>query len=182
VDGKIYFLDVCISGDEAENTKLSEMEREAWRLYRNALEATNNLFELYKSDSAMFQKIAEQMMFLPSFLSWHPANERFNRHLLVFSRLNQKNEETTCIPKPHHLARQSWPTRFAYAILETIILTMDTYEERLPLWAEIYGYGVKHPIPYKQNMARQGDRRFYRCGTPRLGYTRRSQRPGWQLN
>ena len=45
------------------------------------------------------------------------------------------------------MARQSWPVRYAYAIIFTIDLTLDTYETRLPESAEIYGYGIKHPIP-----------------------------------
>lgn len=144
---KSLFVDVAISGDESEDKRLTEPEREAWRLYRNALEAANNLFDLYKTDLPLFQKVAGQMMFLPCFMSWHPDNEQFNRHLLKFSQLNSKNLENSCLPRPQHLARQSWPTRYAYAIIETIDLTMDTYEDRLPIWAEIYGYGIRHPIP-----------------------------------
>ena len=36
---------------------------------------------------------------------------------------------------------------------------MDTYEERLPIWVEIYGYGIKHPIPisvYEETAKRMG--------------------------
>ncbi|MBI2929676.1 MAG: hypothetical protein HYY24_28780 [Verrucomicrobia bacterium] len=80
------FVDVAISGDEAAYDKLSAEEREAWRLYCNALEATRELLDLYKTDLELFQKVAGQMMFLPCFLSWHPDTQRFNRHLLASSR------------------------------------------------------------------------------------------------
>jgi hypothetical protein len=62
-------------------------------------------------------------------------------------------------PKGLHMARQSWPVRYAYAIVFTIDLNLDTYEARLPEWAEDYGYGTKHPIPaasYEAAMDRLG--------------------------
>lgn len=153
------FVDVAISGDEAEDKNHSEEELKAWRLYLNALEATNNLFDLYKTNPSQFQKVAGQMQFLPCFMSRHPDNERFNRHFLQFSQLGRTNLENSCLPRPQHLARQSWPIRYAYAIRETIDLTLDTYEDRLPLWAEIYGYGIKHPIPmslYEETARKMG--------------------------
>jgi hypothetical protein len=80
--------------------------------------------------------------------------------------------ENACQPKPQHLARQSWPTRYAYAIRETIDLTLDTYEDRLPIWAEIYGYGIKHPIPmslYEETANKMGmDEETKRLELPRL--------------
>jgi hypothetical protein len=140
-------LDVMIAGDEAADDELPSEERKAWRLYCDALEATRDLFELYKSDVSLFRKLSAQMMLLPCFLSRHPDNERFSRHFLSDSFLARKSMESGCQPKPQHLARQSWPIRYAYAIIETIDLTLDTYEDRLPVWAEIYGHGIKHPIP-----------------------------------
>jgi hypothetical protein len=149
LDKALYF-DAMISADEAEYDKLPAEERDAWRSYHKALEATQELFELYKSSPALFRKLAAQMMLLPCFLSRHPDNARFNRFLLEDSTLCHKSTESACQPKPQHLVRQSWPIRYAYAIIETIDLTADTYEDRLPFWAEIYGYGAKHPIPMSQ--------------------------------
>jgi hypothetical protein len=169
---KSIFVDVVISGDEAEDKQHSEEEREAWRLYREALEATNNLFDLYKANPSQFQNVAGQMMFLPCFISRHPDNERFNRHFLQVSQLSRRSMDNACQPKPQHLARQSWPTRYAYAIRETIDLTLDTYEERLPEWAEIYGYGKRHPIPmslYEETARKMGlDEETKRLELPRL--------------
>ncbi len=144
------FVDVAIAGDEAAYDKHSAEEREAWRLFCNALEATGNLFELYKTNLKLFQKMAGQMMFLPCFISWHPHNQRFNQDLRRTSQLGRQQMESGVQPIAKHLAEQSWPVRYAYAIISTIDLTLDTYEERLPHWAEIYGYGVKHPISMKR--------------------------------
>src|SRR5438105_1598236 len=58
---KALFVDIAISGDEAVDDKLPEQERNAWRLYCNALEATDKLLELYRSDLPLFQKLARQM-------------------------------------------------------------------------------------------------------------------------
>src|ERR1051326_5525122 len=57
------FVDVAVAGDEAAWDKNSAEEREAWRLFCNALEATGRLFELYKTNLKLFQRVAEQMMF-----------------------------------------------------------------------------------------------------------------------
>src|ERR1039458_1308209 len=98
-------------------------------------------------------------MLLPGFQSRPPDNFRFNRAYLENSRLSLRNMASACQPKGPHLARQSWPVRYAYAIIFTIDLTLDTYETRLPEWAEIYGYGIKHPISlkaYEATMIRMG--------------------------
>lgn len=141
-------IDVAIAGDQAAYTELSAEEREAWQLYCNALEATGTLLDFFKSDPAIFQRLASQMMCLPCFLSRHPDNARFNRYLLAVSQLGMKGTANPgSVPRSQHLARQSWPVRYAYAIVSAIELTLDTYEDRLPKWADLYGYGVKHPIP-----------------------------------
>jgi hypothetical protein len=144
---KSLFVDIAISGDEAMDKEAPKETWEAWQLFRKALEATDNLLELYSTNLPLFQKIAGQLSFLPSLISWHPDNERFNRELRRASQLGQIRMEGGSQPIPQHLAHQSPPMRYAYAIIQTIDLTLDTYEERLPVWIEIYGYGVKHPIP-----------------------------------
>jgi hypothetical protein len=141
-----WYMDEFIAGDEAGNGKLPEKEREAWKLFYDAIQATRNLLELYKEDVPLFQKMAGELMLLPCFQSRHPDNLRFNREYLENSRLSQVSMASACQPKGPHMARQSWPVRYAYAIIFTIELTLDTYETRLPEWAEIYGYGIKHPI------------------------------------
>jgi hypothetical protein len=141
------FVDVAIAGDEAAYSKLPQAEREAWALFHDAIQATGNLLDLYKSDLPLFQKVAGDLMLLPCFQSRHPDNLRFNRVYLENSRLSLRSMASACQPKRTHLARQPWPTRYAYAIISAIDLTLDTYGEDLPLWSEIYGYGVKHPIP-----------------------------------
>lgn len=144
------FVDVAIAGDTVEYDKLAKDEREAWKLFYGAVQATGYLFDLYRENLPLFQKVAQQLTFLPCFLSRHPDNQRFNRDLLGNSKLSQVNMASTCQPKGPHLARQSWPVRYAYAIMAAIDLSLDTYGEDLPIWAEIYGYGVKHPIPLSQ--------------------------------
>jgi hypothetical protein len=153
------FADVITASDTVEYDKLAKEEREAWKLFYDAIQATGNLLDLYKSNLGLFQKVAERLMFLPCFLSRHPDSQRFNRNLLENSRLSQVNMASACQPKGAHLARQSWPVRYAYAIIFTIDLTLDTYETRLSEWAEIYGYGIRHPIPldtYEAVMERLG--------------------------
>jgi hypothetical protein len=154
---KSLFVDVGTASDSVKYDKLSKEDWEAWKLFYDAIQATGNLLDLYKSNLPLFQKVAAHLMFLPCFLSQHPDNQRFNRNLLENSRLAQVSMASACQPKGPHMARQSWPVRYAYAIIFTINLTLDTYETRLPEWAEIYGYGIKHPIPmsYYEEAARK---------------------------
>lgn len=153
------FMHIGTSSDEAEDSRQSEKKRKAWRAYHAAIEATAELLELYKTDLPMLREIAGHMMFLPTLISLHPDNDRFNRDLLRTSRLGSANMGSGCVPKPQHLAAQSWATRYAYAIITTIDLTLDTYEDKLSPWAQIYGHGVKHPIPmatYVETAKRMG--------------------------
>jgi len=122
-------------------------ERNAWRLFHDAVEATGKLLELYKGNPRLFEKVASQLSFLPCLMSWHPDAERFDRQYLESSQLGRRSMYGELRNNPRHLAQQSWPVRYAYSIIATIDLTVDTYEDRLPLWAKIYGYGIKHPIP-----------------------------------
>ncbi len=153
------YADVDTAANGAAWEKLPAEEREACRLFQASLEATGSLLDLYRNSPQMFQRIASQLSFLPCLMSWHPDAERFNRQLLEFSRLGQNSMYGELQKNPRHIAEQTWPVRYAYAIMATIDLTLDTYEDRLPLWAEAYGYGVKHPIPlsaYKNTMERMG--------------------------
>jgi hypothetical protein len=86
-------------------------------------------------------------------MSWHPDAERFNRELLACSGLGQACMYGALRQHPAHAAQQPWPVRYAYAIMDTFALTLDTFGERLPLWAEVYGYGVKHPWPRERTEA-----------------------------
>lgn len=143
---KTLFVDLGTAGDEIYLEKTPAKEREAWKLFHDAIQSTGDLMRLYDEDLRLFQKIARKLMFLPCFLSLHPDNPRFNRVLLKNSGLSQDNMEGAGQPKGMHLSRQSWPVRYAYAIVMAIGLTLDTYETRLPEWAKIYGYGIKYPI------------------------------------
>ena len=156
---KILFVDVGIAGDAAMYSELAKEEREAWKLFHDAIQATANLLDLHKSNLPLFQKVAERLIFLPCFLSRHPDNQQFNRAYLENSRLSKRNMDNAYFPREPYLARQSWPVRYAYAIIVTINLTLDTYETQLPEWAKIYGYGIRHPIPldaYETTMKRMG--------------------------
>lgn len=153
------FADVATASDEAEWEKLPAEEREGWRLFLASLEATGDLITLYQNHPQLFQKIASRLSFLPCLMSWHPDSERFNLQLLKFSKLGEESMYGELQKNPRHIVQQSWPVRYAYAIIMTIGLTLDTYEDRLPFWAEVYGYGVKHPIPlndYVKAMERMG--------------------------
>lgn len=145
--GKALFADVGTAADEAEWDKSTPEEREAWRLFHTAIEATSNLLELYQNKPRLFRKMGRQLSFLPCLMSWHPDAERFNRQYLESSQLGRQSMYGELRNNPRHLAQQSWPVRYAYSIIATIDLTLDTYEARLPRWADIYGYGVRHPIP-----------------------------------
>jgi hypothetical protein len=147
---KSLTVDVAIAGDEAAADELNAEEREAWKLFHDAIQATGSLFDLYKSNLPLFQKVAEQLMILPCCIARHPDNQRFNRSLLDTSRLARRNMVPGLYPKEKHLARQSWPVRYAYAVINVVQLTLDTYVDDLSLWADIYGYGVKHPIPLSE--------------------------------
>lgn len=140
-------VDIVTSEEEAADSRMPESKRNAWRLYHAAIKATGDFLELYKADLPLLQEIAGHMLFLPTLISVHPDNERFNRELLKVSRLSGENMAAARPPKPQHLARQSWAVKYAYAIIATIDLTLDTYEKRLPIWASTHGYGIKYPIP-----------------------------------
>lgn len=131
--------EACYDGNEKEI-------REAWKIYGDAVSATQDLLELYRKDAPLFRKVARHFSVLPCLMSWHPASEKFNRSLYEDSQLGE--ESLLCEQAPHgrHYAYQSWPVRYAYALLTTIHLTLDSYDDRLPLFAEIYGYGIKHPV------------------------------------
>ena len=156
---KVLFADLGTAYDWYALDGLNQEEREAWRLYHDAVEATKNLLELYTDNPRLFQKIARQLSFLPCLMSWHPGAERFNRQLLEFAQVGQQSMYGELRRNARHIVRQSWPVRYAYAIMATIELTLDTHAEDLPVWAEIYGYGVKHPVsldPYLATMERLG--------------------------
>jgi hypothetical protein len=143
---KVLFVDLCTCSDNYNDSGLSEEERTAWRIFHYSIEATSRLIELYKQDKAVFRKVARGLSFLPCLMSWHPDAAGFNRRFL---KLSDSGEESLCGDLRHnatHLARQSWPVRYAYAIVFTINLTIDCHRDKLPLWAEIYGYGVRHEI------------------------------------
>src|ERR1700743_1268659 len=106
------FVDIATSSDEAEDTTLAEPSRKAWQLYHAALEATGEFLGLYNTNLPLFQKITEHRMFLPTLLSCHPDNARFNQDYLEASRLGNKIADG-CLPKPQHLARQSWAVKYA---------------------------------------------------------------------
>jgi hypothetical protein len=140
------FMDVGIAADSFIYTEYSPEERKAWRLYHDALEATENVIRLFKENPSLFQKVAREMSFLPCFLSWHPDSQRFNKEILKCSQLGKQSMYGDREENARHMAHQSWPVRYAYAITTAIDLTLDCHSEDLPIWAEIYGYGVPLPI------------------------------------
>jgi len=149
--------DLGTSEDAAEYEKHSLKVCEAWRLFHASIEATGALLGLYKDNPPLFQKIASQLSFLPCLMSWHPDSERFNHRLFKFSKNGQKCIYGDLTNNPHHLIQQSWPVRYAYTIIDTVDLTLGCYGDELPIWAALYGHGVKHPIPldaYKEAMQR----------------------------
>ena len=93
------FADVGIAGDEADDSRMPAEEREAWKLFHDALQATGNLLDLYKSDLPLFQQVAGDLLLLPCFQSRHPDNLRFNRAYLENSRLSLRNMASACRPK-----------------------------------------------------------------------------------
>jgi hypothetical protein len=131
--------DLGTASDTAAHDKLSVEERAAWKVFHNALDATDNLMKLYQQNGTLFRKVAREMSFLPCLLSWHPDAERANRQLLAFSELGRKSMYGELRQNPKHAAHQPWPVRYAYAIVATIDLTLDCYEDVLPLWSKLYG-------------------------------------------
>jgi hypothetical protein len=141
---EVLFVDTEIASEEAHYGKKSE--REAWRLFNAAIEATRDLLEFYKENPKLFRKVASRLSLLPCFMSWHPDAQRFNRRLLEFSRLGRCGICYQLRNNPRYLIKQPSPVWYAYAMINTIVLTHDTYGEDLPRLARVYGYGVKHPI------------------------------------
>ena len=142
--GKVVFADLAICSDNADDKGIGPKEREAWRLYGNAIQATCNLLDVYKNDSQTFQKVARQLSFLPVLMSWHPHAAKFNQHLYKSSGLGVESMYGELRLNPKHLVQQRWPVRYAYAIIATIELTLDTCGAELPDWSRIYGHGVRH--------------------------------------
>jgi hypothetical protein len=121
-------------------------DREAWRIYGDAVSATHALLQLSRRNFVLFERVARHFSVLPCLMSRHPAARGFNQRLFKSSQVGE--ESILCEQARHgqHHAYQSSPVRYAYALVFTIDLTLDTYEDRLPLYAEIYGYGIKRPI------------------------------------
>jgi hypothetical protein len=143
---KALSVDLATMSDNYRYDKLPEEERDASLLFHTALEATGRLLDLFQEKPNLFRKVASELSFLPSFLSWHPDADRFNRTLYKASHLGRNSMYCELKNHPKHLAHQSWPVRYAYGIIATIDLTLDTYSQDLPIWAEVYGYGTRHPV------------------------------------
>lgn len=158
VEGAII-AELALSSDEAEDLQLPEEEREAWALFYKSIKATGNLIELYQCNPKLFGKISSRLSLLPCFMSWHPDSERTNRQLLKDSRLGQRSMYGELQRNPRHVMSQTWPVRYAYAVIATIELTLDSYKDRLPGWGRQFGYGVRHPVPlssYEASMVKAG--------------------------
>ena len=142
----LLFAETGIASEEADYDGNSAEDRKGWRIFCDAVSATHELLELSRSNPPLFQKIARHFSVLPCLLSRHPAAKGFNQQFFKNSQLGE--ESILCEQSRHgqHHAHQSWPVRYAYALISTIDLTLDTWEDRLPLYAEIYGYGIKHPV------------------------------------
>jgi len=117
---KIGFVDVAECHDNVIWDKLDDSERRAWQLFADAIEATTSLLELHQDHGELFLKVARRLSFLPTFLSWHPDCENFNRQLLAKSELGTCGIHRELRRHPYHLRHQSWPTRYAYAIASRI--------------------------------------------------------------
>jgi hypothetical protein len=143
---KPWLEDIKMAGVEAAREKSKWKEREVWRIFHEAIQATGTLMHMYRQDLPQFRKVAARLTFLPCFLSWHPENQRFNRVYLKDSCLSQHSMASARQPKGVHLAKQSWPVRYAYAIVNAINLTLDYFKTRLPEYAERFGYGIRHPV------------------------------------
>jgi len=143
---KVIFVDLATCSDSYDYSVLSDKERAVWRVFHDSIEATSRLIDLYKQDVLLFRKVARELSFLPCLMSWHPDAEAFNRR---FFRSSSSGEQSLCFNSRHnasHLASQSCPVRYAYSIISTINLTLDCSRDKLPIWANIYGYGVKHEV------------------------------------
>lgn len=145
MDG-LLFAETGNAFDESIYDGNSPAEREAWKTYREAVDSVGKLLDLHKCNPHLFQKIAAHFSVLPCLMSRHPAARKFNEELFKFSQIGAESLLYEQGLNGPHYAHQSWPVRYAYAIISTIDLSLDTWEDRLPLYAEIYGYGVKHEI------------------------------------
>jgi hypothetical protein len=179
---KVGFADTGECHDNVLWDKLDDSERRAWQLFADAIQATASLLEFRHEHSELFQKVARRLSFLPTFLSWHPDCERFNRQLLAESELGTRGIHSELRRHPHHLRYQPWPTRYAYAIVAVIELNLDTYGDRLPWMAELYGYGQQHPLRAEETEEALAK---LRCSEKRLAEIREEYRgayrilPGW---
>jgi len=120
-------LDLSFASEECDSPEWSKEEREAWRLFEDAVRATSELLKLYKSHPHQFREAARRVSFLPCLMSWHPEADRFNRRLMRFSCLGQEGIFRDLRETPRHLLSQSPAVRYAYAIVATIDLFLDTY-------------------------------------------------------
>lgn len=134
------------AADEADYDGNSAEDREGWRIFCEAAGATHELLKLSQRNHPLFQKIARHFSVLPCLLSRHPAAKGFNAQLFAASQLGKESILGEQARHSQHYAHQSWPVRYAYALMTTIDLSLDTWEDQLPLFGKIYGYGVKHPI------------------------------------
>ena len=142
----VLCVDLAMCSEECDNSTLCEAEGAAWKTFHDSIEATSRLMDLYKEDGALFRKIASGLSVLPCLMSWHPNAAAFNRQLLKRSGSGENSICGNLARNAAHLARQSWPVRYAYAIIWTIDLTLGTDSENLAGWAEMYGYGVEHAV------------------------------------
>ena len=142
----LLFAEIGVASDEAAGKGNSPEDRAAWKVYIAAVSATQELMELQQRNSNVFQKVASHFSVLPCLMSRHPDTERFNRQLFEKTPLGKASLLCEQAPHGRHHAHQSWPVRYAYALIRTIHLTLDTWEDRIEEYAEIYGYGIKHPI------------------------------------
>ncbi len=151
---KVMSGEIGTSGDYIRDDRLPEDEQKAWKIFGTALNATMELLEYQQKHTESFRKIARQMTFLPGLLSWHPDCERFNRTLLESTELGAAGLHSDFRRHPHHLKHQSSPSRYAYAIVSTIDINLDTYGYKLAAMAEIYGFGI--PRPYTPQEIERG--------------------------
>lgn len=142
----LLFAETGNACDYSIDKKLGEEERNGWRTFHDAVSRTHDLLQLRQRDPALFRKIASRFSVLPCFMSRHPSAAAFNRELLTTSDLGM--ESLFCEQARHagHYAHQCWPVRYAYALIFTIDVTMDTWADLLPDYAAQYGYGIPHPI------------------------------------
>jgi hypothetical protein len=134
------------SEDYLLDEKLPDEEKRSWKVFDSALRATIELLEYQEKHPESFRKVARQMTFLPGLLSWHPDCDRFNQALLKTTELGVEGLHRDFRRHPNHLKHQSWPTRYAYDIVSTIDVNLDTYGYRLESMAKLYGFGKPHPL------------------------------------